>query len=125
MCCCDDNPAKVCGMVRRKARKEHECSECRRVIRRGETYEEHSGLWDGGWETFRWCAHCAAAVKVVEKAVEDFCFCYSALWDELVEIERYGRPNKPVSRIRAGVRRKWTHKRGPRAGQLMPVPAHP
>lgn len=42
----------------RKARKEHECCECHKFIIVGDTYEECKGLWEGRWETYRWCSAC-------------------------------------------------------------------
>jgi len=43
---------------KRKARKPHKCTECRRVISHGETYLHEKGLWEGRWETYKTCAEC-------------------------------------------------------------------
>jgi glutaredoxin len=125
MCDCDDNPAKVYGYVTRKARKPHRCSECHRVIAKGEVYEEHSGLWrEGGWETFRWCQHCSAAQKILDREIYGFCFCFSALWQGVADQYDWigSRYSMTTARLRVSARRKWTHKRGHKAGQLMAVP---
>jgi hypothetical protein len=146
MCDCSDNPAIICNCVSRKARKSHRCDECRRTIVSGETYEEHSGLWrDGGWNTYRWCAHCSAAQKILESEINDaarkewmnssseikrwgferpFCFCFTAIWDAVDEMRGgYELSGTQAMRLLGGARRKWMCKRGKRAGQLMPVPA--
>ena len=137
MCCCDDNPPKFYGCIDRKARKPHRCSECRRTIARGEQYREHSGLWDGHFDTFRWCAHCEAAHAIADRAwseyqrkfdrfhVEDLCFCFGGLWEAIEESFRDWagyREHAHVARLIAGARRKWTIKRGPRKGELMAMP---
>lgn len=41
-----------------KARKEHECDECRRTIHVGEKYRYIAGKWDGDFETFKICLLC-------------------------------------------------------------------
>lgn len=41
-----------------KARKEHKCCECGETIKKGETHEVASALWDGDWGTYRTCAIC-------------------------------------------------------------------
>lgn len=145
MCCCDDNSPEFCNSVTRKARKDHRCSECRRAIMAGETYEEHSGKWDGGMETFRWCAHCAAAREILDREINDaareawknsapdrkrwgfenpLCFCFAGLWEAVDDLRGHpGLEDTRAGRLLVGARRKWKHKRGPMAGQLMPVPA--
>lgn len=42
------------------ARKQHECCECEEPIVVGEKHQTCSGLWDGGFRTYRTCLHCAA-----------------------------------------------------------------
>jgi hypothetical protein len=41
----------------RKARKSHECSECRGTIQPGENYNYHHGIWDGP-ASFKVCLDC-------------------------------------------------------------------
>jgi hypothetical protein len=70
---------------RRKARKEHKCSECGRIIQKGETYEYVSGKWDGNIMHYKTCADCLS--------IRDAMFCegwahsglYDDLWDYLRE----------------------------------------
>ena len=42
----------------RKARKAHECSDCRGQIRAGERYHYISGIWDGEPQDYKRCADC-------------------------------------------------------------------
>jgi hypothetical protein len=42
----------------RRARKEHECGECRDKIKPGDLYENHKGLYDGAWDEHKTCARC-------------------------------------------------------------------
>ena len=55
----DGDQATVYSSSHVKARKEHKCYECRRMIAKGETYERVSGLWEGKWETYRFCDCCS------------------------------------------------------------------
>ncbi len=43
---------------RPRARKAHRCCECRGAIPAGEIYRLASGLWDGGWDTYKTCLDC-------------------------------------------------------------------
>lgn len=63
-----------------KARKEHQCHECGRIITTGETYRCESGIWDGRPERYKTCMDCAS--------VRDTFFCsflFGALWDQFQE----------------------------------------
>lgn len=42
----------------RRARKQHECSECGDKINPGERYEYVSGKWDGYFDVFHTCETC-------------------------------------------------------------------
>jgi len=57
-----------------KARKAHECSECEREIRPGETYERFKGLIDGRWSLYTTCEHCQAARSWLEKVCGGWLF---------------------------------------------------
>lgn len=50
-------PATYMMRVRR-ARKEHRCCECGGKILSGETYNYHSGVWDGQGRSFKVCPEC-------------------------------------------------------------------
>lgn len=64
MCMADsaDSYASVHNVFNVKAaRKEHTCSECRRVIAKGEAYRRDEMVIEGGWYHFQTCAHCQVA----------------------------------------------------------------
>lgn len=48
----------------RRARKEHRCMECGRVIEPGETYRYWTGVWEGDVVTNKMCAHCQAVIDL-------------------------------------------------------------
>jgi hypothetical protein len=58
----------------RKARKEHKCTECGSVIKKGEEYEYISGMWDGTWDFFKTCQDC---IDIRESLSMMECFCWS------------------------------------------------
>jgi len=41
-----------------KARKEHKCYECDRIIKPGEKYHNFKGCWEGKWAEFKTCEPC-------------------------------------------------------------------
>ena len=66
-----DEISPECMLKRqRKARKDHVCCECRRVIKTGTVYEYVSGIWDHEPSSFKTCTRCvvlrAAYAQVVE-----------------------------------------------------------
>lgn len=78
----DDGYGPSCFSHRvRKARKEHRCCECRRIIVKGERYHYESGIWDGSADDFKTCFDC------YEVRSEMFCdgFEYGNMWGMLRE----------------------------------------
>lgn len=43
---------------KRKARKNHVCSDCGGLIPEGEIYYDISGNWDGVWSHYKYCSDC-------------------------------------------------------------------
>lgn len=63
-----------------QARKSHKCSECKKVINRGDTYELFKGVWDGKIETYKTCLDCVS--------LRDTFFCdwiFTNLWDDFID----------------------------------------
>ncbi len=61
MCGCEDGESpEFCRWTKPRARKEHECRECRRTIAVGERYELIVGKWDGEFDSLRTCLRCEA-----------------------------------------------------------------
>lgn len=97
------------------ARKEHRCSECGRVIKRGEKYLVEGYLFDGEKKTHKTCAHC----EVVRSWLIHECngFIYGGIAEDIHEHaqEGYG---FSVLRLAAGVKKRWER----RDGRLWPIP---
>jgi hypothetical protein len=73
-CSCDDfQTADI-----RKARKEHKCCACRRVIQPGEEYERVFGVWDADPATYKTCQDCLSLREVF------FCesYYYTSIWSD-------------------------------------------
>lgn len=72
MCDCGDGPSTY-RETRPTARREHECCECRGVIKPGEVYRSLWGVWDGDAKTFKTCNDC---LELQSWASDDAdCFC--------------------------------------------------
>lgn len=68
---CDDtgDPPEFFCVTMPKARREHRCCECRRLIPTGEVYVRSSGKWDSGVQAFRRHLACAELVEFIEEVV--------------------------------------------------------
>ena len=53
-----------------KARKEHKCCECKRIILRGEHYQRVTGVWDHNPGTFKICTECADLASRFRRYIE-------------------------------------------------------
>lgn len=65
-----------------KARREHKCGECHRIIARGETYNRAAGKSDGSMWTFKTCSICDEIRK------HFYCngnWQFTALWEDIRE----------------------------------------
>jgi hypothetical protein len=123
MCSCDfdyDAPS-VFNDTKHKARKPHKCSECHRVVAAGETYRRIFGVWDGIAQTHFWCAHCCAGQAAYAALDDCHCYCFGELWSDIDEAAHSAK-NFAIYRLFLGARRKWTYRRGPKKGQLVPIP---
>ena len=59
--------------IRRRARKEHKCTECRGLILKGEYYTYTSMLYDGEWEAHKICEDCyELRERACKHAAEDY-----------------------------------------------------
>ena len=100
-------------------RKPRKCSECSREIGKGERYTYVVGKGDGHIDTFSVCPHCQAATDYIRKIVACWCYTLGDRWQNNDDFE--GEPFA-VRRFAVAARRKWARKRGPRKGELYPVP---
>lgn len=62
-----------------KARKEHRCWECYRMIQPGELYETVTGKWDGTISTYKTCPHCLESRRWLEE------ICHSWVYGMVAE----------------------------------------
>jgi hypothetical protein len=65
------------------ARKEHRCTECRRIIYVGEGYRRSMGKFDGDFHVYAMCPHCESASQWLVKACSGYMFC--AVLEDLAE----------------------------------------
>jgi len=87
MCDCYwDNPPEFYESKVVKGRKDHQCSECLRVIEKGEQHEYAKGLWEGDFSDYRTCQTCLDMIKEIDL----HCHCHGALMDELHECDFEG-----------------------------------
>ena len=88
-CYCDFDPPEFYSARRIKsARKPHRCEECRREIKPGESYEVHNGKWEGAFDTFIWCSHCADLCAWARISVPCFCWYFGDLHENLRDMVR-------------------------------------
>ena len=67
--------------AKRKARNEHTCDECGKIIMAGEMYLFESGRWDGSFLKFKTCENCQS----LRASFFGVGFTYGCLWDDLLE----------------------------------------
>jgi hypothetical protein len=111
MCMIDDESSwKIFRDATRRARKEHRCDECHRVIRVGEPYYWATGLsyeYDG-WETYSTCQHCRAATEWLLTACHGYLF--TMVLEDLLEHwhESPTYRSWTLGRLIVGMRRRWS-----------------
>lgn len=89
-CECDYDSPVVYHQHQYVARKEHRCSECRRVIAPGERYESTFGIWEREGHTYKTCSHCLAIREWVTAHVPCTCWAHgNVLEDARDTVENY------------------------------------
>ena len=83
-----DGMAEFYSVTNPKARKDHKCCECRRVIPKGTQYERSSGKYDGDIYSEATCLDCADIRSVF--ACGEVPPAYGGLWREIYD---YAFPN--------------------------------
>lgn len=74
-CYCDiGDPPEYYRVRIVKARKQHRCEECSRVILPGESYECVTGKWEGAVSILKTCSNCLDIRRFVQNSVP--CFCW-------------------------------------------------
>jgi hypothetical protein len=54
----DGDMPRVYTETHPRAAREHQCCECRRIIKVGEKYHKAKGCWGGGWAEYKTCEEC-------------------------------------------------------------------
>lgn len=106
MCITDYEQPSFYTCENRKARKEHRCHECYRVISSGEQYQHVRGVWYGEPWTYKTCAHCL----VGQRLLRDECggFLHGGIYEDLTEHIHELLPwSMKAARLVVGMRRKW------------------
>jgi hypothetical protein len=101
-----------------RARKEHRCDECSRVIQSGERYRYATGKCDGSFCVMRQCLHCVEVGRWLMVACSGYLF--NAVQEDLAEHvigeEDYLR-SAPLTRLLRWMRADWKR----RDGSLRPL----
>jgi hypothetical protein len=86
-CVCDyDDVLQVMDeRLVKSARKNHRCTECRRTIKQGESYEFVFGFSDGEAHTYKTCSHCMSLREWVKAHVPCFCWAYTMVREDALE----------------------------------------
>lgn len=123
---CEPNDFSTYTM--RKARKEHRCAECHRVIGPGETYRRNVSAYDGMMDTHKVCSHCQVAATWLSENCGGY-VTHAVEEDIAQHVDEYAylgwRFLAGLGRIKIGMRRGWVIKYGPHKGRLMPLPKLP
>lgn len=115
-----DGRVEVLQSKDRKARKEHGCGECGRVIVIGETYHYEFGTMEGHADAYVTCAHCMTGRGWLQKNCGGF--VYEQTVDELNEhAQDYPALRLPLYRVVVGAKRQWQRF----GGGLMNMPKMP
>jgi len=121
MCMIDDVEGHVTeiNVTTPRARREHYCAECGRVIGAGERYERNVHVWDGAMICHKTCEHCLVA----RQWLQDECggWLFGAVEEDIREHAHSGDYPMGVHRLAVGMAWKW---RTP-TGKLLPVPKVP
>lgn len=102
----------------RRARKQHKCQECNRLVAKGEHYWFHASKHDGKFHSSKMCAHCRVAAQWLLRN------CRGYLYTQVIEdLQEHAEANLAMLRLVVGANRKWRSFANPAV--LMPIPTDP
>lgn len=81
----DGDPAKVFNAAEVTARKEHRCFECELAIAIGAKYERVTGLWEDGWQTYRFCLACSEIAREFSESGRSFGYLWEGMRENWAE----------------------------------------
>lgn len=107
MCMIDDcDRANVYVARTFRARKQHRCQECWRLIEPGENYERVFMAYDGTAYTSKTCQHCVGARKLLIKHCDGF--LHESVLEDLQNHISEALPwSMQAARFVVAMRRKW------------------
>ena len=83
-CSCDYEPPSLYSKrLVKSARKRFFCCECGHTIKPGDSYERITGLWDGYFDSFVTCRHCASLKAWAIVSVPCFCWAHGNLLQDV------------------------------------------
>ncbi len=105
MCAIDYETPLVYYEKDRQSRKEHNCSECQRTIKKKELYRYTFGVWDNQVSTFKTCNNCLIPQEWLRKECGGF--LHGNLQDEILE---HAHEYKKIFLYRwlIGIKTQWT-----------------
>lgn len=108
MCMVDynDDPATELAKNHPVARKQHKCSECRRIIQPGEHYLNERIAYDGSCSTYKTCSHCEVARTWLARQCGGWIF--GSVAEDIHEHASERRYGFGVKKLSIGIGRKWT-----------------
>ena len=80
---CDCEMPTVFNESKRKAKKQHTCCECDRLISKGESYFMLQGLWEGRWGNYKQCSTCHEIGSKYQDETRE-CYPIGGLIQELI-----------------------------------------
>jgi hypothetical protein len=104
MCNTDHDSPDFYTETSNKAIRDHNCSECRRVILKGERYKRVTGKWNGVVDTFKTCAHCIVIQDWLLKQCGGY--LHGGLKEEIYE-HAMNYQKIFIYRYLIGIQRKW------------------
>lgn len=116
----DDDYWEFYTEFRPRARTEHTCDECSRVIGKGERYHTQGGKHEGGFLWYKTCAHCTVASEWLLEACDGWVFTRREedFRSHVVGDEKELR-SRPLTRLYRWMRDDWCDS----GGALRPVEA--
>jgi len=100
---CEERPT-IHHVTRRKAAKDHKCTECGGIIKKREKYDNAAMLYDGRWETFKTCADCQFTISEVGRTLfaecNGWCYGYTSMLYSLVQLLGEGTTEEDEQTVR-------------------------
>ncbi len=114
-----DEMSELISSCSQKARKDHICSECSRIIKKGEVYVAEFLKNGGDTSYYKTCAHC----QVCREWLLSECsgFVYEQVYEDMMEHATNGLYPMAVMRLAIGMKKEWTRK----DGNLLSIPKMP